>query len=68
MQNELKMQIVIDTKNEEECMRIGTLIHTQLMGNPDYVNDNIILNCTQGDNKVRLWIFEECEKVPHITI
>lgn len=63
-----KRAIEIETQSKEECMRIGTLIHNQLVGNEDYINNNIILNCTEDDNFVRIIIFDECKNVPEIKI
>ena len=68
MSEDVKMYIRIEVQSKEECMRIGTLIHDQLRGNKDYIDSNIVLNCTDNDNVVRLYICKECENVPTITI
>lgn len=68
MSEDVKLYIRIETISKDECMRIGTLIHDQLRGNKDYVDSNIVLNCTDSDNVVRLYIFKECENVPSFTI
>ena len=68
MQKDLIRKVEIETQTKDECMRIGTLIHDQLRGNQDYIDSNILLNCTDSDNVVRLYIFEECENIPSITI
>lgn len=67
MSDKVKLEITIKTQSEEEKMEVGTRIHEQLRGNPDYVNNNIILNI-DAENEVWLGIFKECENVPKITI
>lgn len=63
----LKLEIKILTPNDEEKMRIGKKIHEQLCGNPDYIDDRIILNIEE-ENEVWIGIFKDCENVPEITI
>lgn len=67
-QAKIKKKIEIECDSAEECLRVGTLIHDQLVGLKDYINNNIILNCTDGDNVIRLYILEECEEIPRILI
>ena len=67
MDESLKMHITIRTIDEKEQMRIGNSIHHQLVGNKDYVDNNIILNI-DVDNEVNLYIYKECENVPDIII
>ena len=67
MENNLKLHVIIRTSNEEEQLRIGNSIHEQLVGNMDYVNSNIVLNIDK-ENEVNLWVFDECESIPKITI
>ena len=64
---DLKMHIIVKTVNEEEKMRIGNSIHEQLVGNKDYIDSNIILNI-DNKNEVNLYVFNECENIPNITI
>ena len=47
--------------------KIGTTIHKQLVGNDDYINDNIILNI-DDDNTVNLFIFNEVTEFPKIEL
>lgn len=67
MNSQLKLEVIIRTKNEEEKNRIGNKIHKQLKGNPDYINSNIILNI-DVENEVWLGVFNECENIPVIII
>ena len=64
---DLKMHIIVKTVNEEEKMRLGKSIHEQLVGNKDYIDSNIILNI-DNKNEVNLYVFNECENIPNITI
>lgn len=66
LDNQLKRKIIITTDSNETKMEIGTKIHNQLRGNPDYVDSNIILNI-DDDNTVLLLIYEEAV-IPEITI
>lgn len=67
MNHRLKLEISIKTSTDEEKMRIGSEIHKQLQGNPDYIDSNIILNVDAGC-EVWLGIFKECKEIPKITI
>ena len=60
--------ITIECTDDEERMRVGELIHKQLVGNEDYKNNNILLNCTDEPRTVLLYIFEGCKEVPQILI
>lgn len=62
-----KMNIIIETANDEDKLKIGNHIHEQLVGNKDYIDSNIILNIEEP-NKVRLYVYDECEYIPPITI
>lgn len=62
-----KLNITIETENDDKKMEIGNHIHEQLVGNKDYVDCNIILNVDER-NKIRLIVYDECEYVPPITI
>lgn len=67
MANKLKLEIKIRTPNDAEKIMIGNHIHEQLRGNPDYINDRIVLNI-EVENEVWLGIFEDCEHMPKITL
>lgn len=67
MDKQLKMHVTIRTVDDKEQMRVGNSIHHQLVGNKDYVDNNIILNIDM-DNEVNVYIFKECENVPAIII
>lgn len=67
MDESLKTHITIRTIDEKEQMRIGNSIHHQLVGNKDYIDNNIVLNI-DVDNEVNLYIYKECENVPDIII
>ena len=67
MDESLKMHITIRTIDEKEQMRIGNSIHHQLVGNKDYVDNNIVLSI-DVDNEVNLYIYKECENVPDVII
>lgn len=68
MDNKLfKKYIEIECSSNEEKVKIGELIHNQLKGNEDYINNNIILNIDE-DSKVILVIFNECKEEPKILI
>ena len=60
--------INIVTDSKEECIRIGESICNQLGGNQDYIDSNILVNYTDVDNEVRIYIFKECTYVPPIVI
>lgn len=63
-----KYKITIKTKDNDERYKIGEHIHNQLVGNRDYIDCNIILNCTDVDCTVLLMIFEECTDIPPISL
>ena len=67
MDSELKKVITIECSDNDEKMIVGNLIHKQLVGNKDYIDNNIILNI-DTDNTVNLWIFKECKEIPQILI
>lgn len=68
MHKDVIRKMEIETQTKDECMRIGNLIGEQLRGNQDYIDNNIVLNYTDSDNVVRLYIFKECKNIPTITI
>ena len=63
----IEKEIEIRCRSNKEKMRVSKLIHDQLVGNEDYIHNNIILN-HEEDCKVLLVIFTECEEIPTITI
>lgn len=67
MDEDLKMHITIRVVDEKEQLRIGNSIHCQLVGNKDYIDNNIILNI-DTDHEVNLYIYNECKNVPNIVI
>lgn len=73
MDSQLRRQIIIKTASEEEEFRIAEKIHEQLVGNQDYIDCNIILNMSADRldgtvNEVHVYIFDESESDPAITI
>lgn len=68
----LKRKYIIQTEEGKEY-EVLEKIHNQLVGNPDYINSNIILNdsSTRNDgtvNEIHVYIFEECKNIPEIRI
>lgn len=73
MSEQLRRQIIIKTSSEEEEFRIAEKIHEQLVGNQDYINCNVVLNMSADrrdgtKNEVHVYIFNESESDPTITI
>lgn len=66
--NENGIEYLIHTDTDEECMILGGKIGNQLRGNPDYINNNIVLNYTSGDRIVYLWFAKFCRSIAEITI
>lgn len=69
----LKKLITIVTNSPDEMYEVREKIYLQLAGNPDYCNNNIILNGSDDRldgsiNTVCVYIFKECENIPSITI
>lgn len=62
------IEYLIHTDSDEECMTLGEKIGNQLHGNPDFVNSNIVLNYTSGDQIVYLWFAKFCRSVAELTI
>jgi len=56
----IKKILDIKCENNDEKVRIGKMIHEQLLGNKDYKENNIVLNI-EGDNEVCLYIYEEVD-------
>lgn len=46
--------------NDQCARQIGTMIHQQLVGNPDYEESNIVLN-TDTPGEVHLYVAEEAK-------
>ena len=67
MEDKLKMAIRIEVPDNDRRYEIGNAIHEQLVGNQDYIDSNIVLNIEEP-RTVKLYIFEECENIPKITI
>lgn len=73
MDSQLRRQIIIKTASPEEEFRIAEKIHNQLVGNQDYIDCNIVLNISayrrdDTKNEVHVYIFDESESDPIITI
>ena len=71
--SEIRKLITIKTADDKTEAEVLNKIHTQLVGNEDYINNNIILNdsSTRQDgteNEVRVYIFKESKTEPQITI
>ena len=65
--------ITVVTNSYDEMHEVMEKIHLQLAGNPDYINNNIILNGSDdrldgSTNTVCVFIFNECKSIPSITI
>lgn len=67
MNEEIKYEMVIYTKDNNEKVRIGAAIHNQLRGNPDYIDSNIILNIDE-DCTVYLTVMNDCNNFPTVTL
>lgn len=72
MDKSIKRFIRIETNTEEEMLAIRDRIHEQLVGNKDYVDSNIVLNGSddrlENGYEIHLYIFNDCEYIPPITI
>lgn len=71
--NELKKLITIQTSDMEEMCEVRDKIYRQLAGNPDYIDNRIVLNGSDDrrdgtENTVCVYIFKDCECIPEITI
>lgn len=60
LNSETPLEITIKTRNNQERNIIGEEIHNVLKGNPDYVNNAIVLNIDRN-RRVQLWIYDESE-------
>lgn len=61
-------EVIISCKDKNEAFTIGERLHEQLRGNKDYIENNIILNCTDYGNFIKLYIFEECKDIPILSL
>ena len=71
--DEIRRQIIVKVKDSETELAIGTKIHNQLKGNPDYVDSRICLNLSKDrndgtENEVHLYVFDDSESDPEIKI
>ena len=67
MDKGLIRHICIKCADDKEQMNIGNDIHMQLCGKKDYIDNNIILNIDSPCD-INIYIYEECEEIPTITI
>lgn len=51
----LEYRAVFDTA--DEAMKHGSKIHEALLGDPYYINNTVILNCTEEPEVVRVTVF-----------
>ena len=72
MDRGIRRFVRIETETEDDMLAIKERIHDQLVGNKDYIDSNIVLNGSddrlENDCAVHLYIFDECEYIPPITI
>ena len=59
MDKNLRLKITVETTDDDAKFKLGAFIHSQLKGNPDYIENNIILNI-DTKNTVELYVFKEC--------
>mgnify|MGYP003550024988 CR=1 FL=1 len=62
MHNGNRIEIIIKTKNAIEQDKIGEHICNQLVGNPDFIDDNILVNYTDDTNSVYIIVGEEAKE------
>lgn len=55
----MEVEVIIKA-NETYARQIGTIIHQQLVGNPDYKESNIVLNI-DVPGEVHLYVAEEAK-------
>lgn len=67
MAKSFKKAIEIECSSNDEKMKVSRLIHDQLVGNQDYIDNNIVLNHDE-DCKVMVVVFNECKEEPEIII
>lgn len=59
--------IEISCSSNEEKMALGTSIHEQLVGNPNYIENRIGINVDE-DKKVYIWVSNNCTELPIINL
>lgn len=69
----LRRLITIQTSDEEETWKVLDKICTRLAGNDDYINNRIVVNTSDDrldgtENEVRVYIYDDAESDPEITI
>lgn len=62
MTKDIKREIIIKCEDKKDALVLGNAIHEQLRGNPDYVNNRIILNI-DTENMVCLIIMHDAQDV-----
>lgn len=68
MDEGIRMQIKVTVNDDKEQLAIANAIHEQLVGNPDYINDRILLNI-DVDGETNLYFFDDMEgDIPTIVI
>ena len=68
MDEGIRMQIKVTVNDDKEQLAIANAIHEQLVGNPDYINDRIVLNI-DVDGETNLYFFDDMEgDIPTIVI
>lgn len=66
--DKIRMQIKVIVNDDKEQLAIANAIHEQLVGNPDYINDRIVLNI-DVDGETNLYFFDDMEgDIPTIII
>ena len=59
--------VEINCASNEEKMALGTSIHEQLVGNPNYIESRIGINVDE-DRKVLIWVDDSCTELPIINL
>lgn len=68
MDEGIRMQIKVIVNDDKEQLAIANAIHEQLVGNPDYINDRIVLNI-DVDGETNLYFFDDMAgDIPTIVI
>lgn len=62
MSNKIKREIIIKCSEEKDQLAIGNAIHEQLRGNPDYIENRIVLNI-ETENIVRVLVCDDAAPV-----
>ena len=57
-----RLEITIKTNSKEEKEKIGRNICCQLLGNPDFIDNNIVVNFTDSDDCVYIIVGEEAKE------